>query len=426
MNAQNAVLVLGLALGCLCWSPVCSLAQSLPAEAEDAVKLTKAGLSESIILSKIKNDAAPCNLTSDQIIYLNGQGVSQNVITALMQSGNGNPPAISVPTPAPEPPPTINNGPAPTTMPPTGEEPPAVEGAAAATSAPAPTLAATPPPGEPAPTFDTFHTQLTPYGNWIQVSSGWAWQPNVPGGWRPYYDGGHWVYTDTGWYWQSDYPWGDVAFHYGRWSYLAGYGWVWTPGYDFAPAWVCWRAAEADGYCGWAPLPPGALFINGGWWFHGARCAAGFDFGLGAGFFTFVAFDHFWAPDFRAWVVPHDRVGFIFGRSVFDAGFRFDHGRFINAGFDRDRMAHWTGHDIRVEDAHAIRTAEFHAHVAERDHDMAVYHGGGRVDATRRMGEERPGGDHGHEGGDHPHGGDDRSHGDEHSAGGHGHGQDGH
>ena len=95
--------------------------------------------------------------------------------------------------------------------------------------APAPVAMAVP----ATPTLDYFRDQLTPYGQWVEVpGAGLCWQPVVPGGWRPYYDGGHWVYTDEGWYWQSEYPWGDLAFHYGRWSFNPAFGWIWAPGFE--------------------------------------------------------------------------------------------------------------------------------------------------------------------------------------------------
>ena len=108
-----------------------------------------------------------------------------------------------------------------------------------------------------------------------------------------------------GWSWQSDYPWGDIAFHYGRW-YRDALGWVWVPGYDWAPAWVCWR--QTEGYCGWAPLPPGAVFkADVGLWFHG-HLAVDVGFGLGADMFTFVPYDHFWDHNLHACLLPRERV----------------------------------------------------------------------------------------------------------------------
>jgi len=175
-----------------------------------------------------------------------------------------------------------------------------------------------------------------------------VWQPTVAidSTWRPYCDQGHWIYTDSGWYWQSDYPWGDIVFHYGRWCRL-GTGWAWVPGYDWAPAWVCWR--RSDLYCGWAPLPPSAVFKVGvGLTFHGGVVVDG-DFGLTAGAFTFVAYDHFWDHDVRAFVLPRDRVDVIFPGTFVLNGYRMDHGRFIVDGLGRDWMARYTHHDIRVE-----------------------------------------------------------------------------
>ncbi|MGC9940963.1 MAG: DUF6600 domain-containing protein [Verrucomicrobiota bacterium] len=231
-------------------------------------------------------------------------------------------------------------------------------------------------PAPPTPTLGYFQSQLAPYGNWVTVPGyGICWQPSVDPGWRPYYDGGHWVYSDDGWYWQSDYPWGDIAFHYGRWAYTAS-GWVWVPGYDYAPAWVVWRHADDDGYVGWAPLPPGAVLVDGGWVYNGARVGVDFDFGLGAGFFTFVGYDHFWEHDYRRFVVPHDRLALIYRRSVFENHYRTDHGRFINDGLNRDRMAAFTHQDIRPVAAQDLRRREEQRNVEVRRDDLHNYRPG--------------------------------------------------
>jgi hypothetical protein len=262
---------------------------------------------------------------------------------------------------------------------------PAAPVVAAPVMAPAPAVPAV-------PTLDYFQAQLTPYGNWVTLPEyGLCWQPAVAPGWRPYYDGGSWTYTDAGWYWQSDYPWGDIPFHYGRWAYTAT-GWVWVPGYDYAPAWVVWRHADADGYLGWAPLVPGAVFVDGGWMFHGAHVAADFDFGIGAGFFTFVASDHFWEHDFRRFVVPHDRVEIVFGHSVFENHFRMDHGVFINEGLGRDRMAVLTHRDVRqIEVRHVedIRHAEEQHNILVRRDDIRDFKPGAHPDARGFGGPER-------------------------------------
>ncbi len=106
--------------------------------------------------------------------------------------------------------------------------------------------------------FNTFYTELSPYGSWISYPGyGEVWISNI-NGFEPYSNNGHWEFTSYGWTWVSDYPWGWAPFHYGRWAYLTGYGWAWIPGYEWAPAWVSW--CEYDGFYGWAPLGPGWAF----------------------------------------------------------------------------------------------------------------------------------------------------------------------
>ncbi|HEY1788404.1 MAG TPA: DUF6600 domain-containing protein [Verrucomicrobiae bacterium] len=254
----------------------------------------------------------------------------------------------------------------------------------------------------PTPTQAYFQQQLTPYGTWVNVPGyGVCWQPAVGPGWRPYYDGGHWEYTDAGYFWQSDYPWGDIAFHYGRWAYVnlgADPCWVWVPGYEYAPSWVVWRHDDADGYVGWAPLPPGAAFVNGDWFYHGARVGVGFDFGLGAGFFTFVGYDHFWEHNYRMWVVPHDHVYFAYHHSAIIASYRFDHGMFINVGVPHDRMVIYTHHDFHPTPMGDLRHQEETHNAWQRNNDIHSYHsGGGQPNAWGHGG----GGNNGHQGGWH-------------------------
>ena len=62
--------------------------------------------------------------------------------------------------------------------------------------------------------------------------------------------------------------------------------WVWVPGYDWDPAWVCWR--EADSYCGGAPLPPAATYQVGVGLHYKGHLALDVDFGLDMDVFTFV------------------------------------------------------------------------------------------------------------------------------------------
>lgn len=315
-------------------------APALPSGVQDVMKLSKAGMTEDVIIAQVKNAGATYNLSADQLIYLSNQGVSQNVIKALLQ-GNG---SASVPAAPPI---------SPSAATPVVPGAPQAPVAPVAPSAPAVTPPLTPPgaPGSTPPvSFDYFHDQLSSAGTWVdEPGYGLCWSPSVAVSdpyWRPYLDGGHWVYTDSGWFWQSDYPWGEVVFHYGRW-HRGRLGWLWVPGYDWAPAWVCWR--QSEGYCGWAPLPPGAVFRAGiGLTFNG-RVGVDLDFGLDAAAFTFVPFDHFWEHNLHGFLLPHDRVDFIFGKSFVANGYRFDHGRFVVEGLGRDRIAMFTHHEIRVE-----------------------------------------------------------------------------
>lgn len=331
MVAVAGCLVVGAV--CLGW-PVASQAQdavpNLPAGVSDVVKLTKAGLSEDVILAQVKNAGAGYKLTTDQLIYLSQAGVSQNVIKALI----ANAPAAPAPVIANTPPPPAYTPviPMPPTAPPLAPPPP---------GSPAPTVA---------PTYDTFHDQLAPYGTWVQEAGyGWCWRPTVASfdvNWRPYGDAGHWIYTDAGWSWESDYPWGGIAFHYGRW-HRDNLGWVWVPGYDWAPAWVTWR--HTDGYLGWAALPPEAVFRAGVGLEFGGRVALDVDFGLGLDAFLFVDYAHFWDRDLRGYFLPRDRAELIFRRSVVVNGYRMDQGRFIVDGLGRDRVGLLTHHEVRLE-----------------------------------------------------------------------------
>jgi hypothetical protein len=219
-----------------------------------------------------------------------------------------------------------------------------------------PTADTTQPPVAQAVNFDYFHDQLAPFGTWIQVAGyGPCWRPDAAiklnPDFRPYYDNGQWVYTDNGWFWQSDYTWGDIPFHYGNWIIDPTYGWLWVPDYTWGPAWIFWRQAEADGYIGWAPLPPGAVFVDGGWDFRGHHYGVDFDFGLGEACFAFIGYDHFHDNFFRmrgrefSFHVSRERIHAFYGRTVLRNDFRRDeHGRLINDGIGRDRVERLTNH----------------------------------------------------------------------------------
>jgi hypothetical protein len=214
--------------------------------------------------------------------------------------------------------------------------------------------------------FDSVYAALAPYGNWLNLPPyGWCWRPAEAAdpNWEPYCDGGGWIYTDEGWYWESDYEWGDIPFHYGRWLNAAGSGWVWVPGYDWAPAWVCWRYAGVNsGYCGWAPLPPGAVFVPGvGLEFNGAP-AFDSDFGLPEESFVFIGFGDFWGRDFR-----HARLGAgqarqIYSHSAISNGYRLQGGRIADEGVGRDRVAGLTHRPIQPASPQNLRSSRAAPH----------------------------------------------------------------
>ena len=242
----------------------------LPSGAAEAVRLSEAGTSEDVMLSFIHNSTLRYNLSADQILYLRDIGFSSQVISAMLNREHelqnqpqtytynqklyppANPAAV-----APQP------------VTPAPQEPVAPVAAAAPASPPAYVSS---PPAD----VNYFYDGLSPYGTWVELDGlGWCWQPCVVvvnHGWRPYCDGGYWVYSDAGWYWQSTYSWGWAPFHYGRWQLHPRCGWVWLPDRVWGPSWVLWRS-EGDN-CGWAPLPPHALFDVGiGWRFNGVRVA---------------------------------------------------------------------------------------------------------------------------------------------------------
>lgn len=119
-----------------------------------------------------------------------------------------------------------------------------------------------PPPPIVDEDYGAFYDALDPYGEWSWTDPyGWVFNPaRVAPGWRPYTIG-RWIDTDDGWFWESDEPWGWATYHYGRWTFDPGRGWVWIPGREWAPAWVAWR--HGDGWIGWAPLPPRAVWRAG-------------------------------------------------------------------------------------------------------------------------------------------------------------------
>ncbi|MGA2245325.1 MAG: DUF6600 domain-containing protein [Verrucomicrobiota bacterium] len=352
MNTKKTNLKLALACAAvswLCWNPgnVCqaqSAAPGLAPDLQEVVKLSQAKMPDDVIRSYIVNSGKSYRLSADDILYLNSQGVSAGVIGALQATIPAAPaPApVAVPQPPAQVPEAMPGAPAP------------VEGSAPPMAAPDPAAVATPatlPP--PEVNFQYFQQQLAPFGTWVNVGGAMYWRPDaalaVNPDWRPYYDMGQWVETENGLYWQSDYTWGDIPFHYGRWVLYPGMGWLWAPDYVWGPAWVFWRHDEVDGCIGWAPLPVGAVFVDGGFRYRGVMVGLDFDFGLGEGCFTFVDYAHFHERFVRMrgheWAgnIDHARMHGYFGHSVIRNDFhRDEHGRFVNNGIGHDRVERLT------------------------------------------------------------------------------------
>lgn len=363
MNGRFALpsLLAVILIGWMCWNGgTASRAQTPPAtqspQLQEVVKLTQAKMSDEVILAYIKNSGASYNLSADDILYLNNQGVSQAVISALLQNKG------SAPAPAPAAAPTTPviqpATPPPQVSPYPGQAPVAIS------------PVEVPPPGSDV-SLSYFQAQLAPYGTWVEVPGyGQCWRPGVESvetDWRPYFNGGHWDYTDDGWTWMSDYPWGEYVFHYGRWFRDPALGWLWRPGYHWGPGWVCWRYAEGDGYAGWAPLPPGARFEPGVGLIWDGHAAVDVDFGLPADAFVFIPFDHFWAHDYLAFRAPLWRAHDLFRASLVVNHYGFIGGRFVIGGLGRERIGILTHHDIVA--------GHFMFHDAHIAHDHDIFHG---------------------------------------------------
>jgi len=310
------------------------------------IKLSQAGVDDSIIQAFITNSAATFNLNSDEIIYLKDTGVPNELVKEMLERDSflqAQMAAASQPATPPTPP-------APTTP----------------TTPTTPTLVATTPPPDdvaagPQPdiTIDDFYTRLAPFGNWVAIDGyGECWQPGVAtynSAWQPYGDNGHWVSTDNGWYWVSDYSWGWAPFHYGRWFHDDHYGWCWYPDTVWGPSWVVWRSD--DEYCGWAPLPPGAVYTDGiGLVYNGAVVSVGFDFGLSLDSYIFVSLNDFCGPQpIRHRLDPGLAVQ-IYHRSTLITRYERNGHGIINPGIDPGRITLATHTPIQTLPIHTGTT----------------------------------------------------------------------
>jgi len=108
-------------------------------------------------------------------------------------------------------------------------------------------------------------------------------------------------------------------------------GWVWTPDTVWGPAWVVWRSAGDR--CGWAPLPPRAVFdVRLGWSFNGVRVRADFDFGLRPDHFTFVGLHDFNERDLRHRRLERTEVTRIYKNTTIVNNYTVNNTTIVNRG----------------------------------------------------------------------------------------------
>jgi hypothetical protein len=300
------------------------------------VRLTQAGVDQSIIMAYVTNCTSLFNLDSDKIIYLTNLGATSSLVTAMMQHDQLLQQQFAATQAAQQTPPT--------------QSAPAPE--------PAPTnTAELAPPPEPTPVSVTyFYDTLAPYGSWVIVGGyGRCWRPTAcvyNSGWQPYCDNGHWVYTDCGWYWASGYAWG-ATFHYGRWFRDASVGWCWYPDTVWAPSWVTWR--YSNNYCGWAPLPPHSTYQAGvGFIYNGGNVSAGFNFGLGANCYTFVQTPYFCNPHPRNYCVAPAQVTQVYNNTAVINNFNINNRIIVNHGIAVENIAAASRTPIRPVPVHQI------------------------------------------------------------------------
>ena len=275
------------------------------------VKLVQAGVEPGVIKTFINNCGSAFNLNAEKIIAMTDLGVPTELVNAMMDHDKRIYAAANLPPPS-----------APAPVPANVEVNPAI----VAPEAPV--------------TVEYFNNTLSPYGSWVTVEGyGRCWRPTTviyDPTWQPYCDRGHWVYSDSGWYWDSDYSWG-ATFHYGRWFRHDRFGWCWWPDTVWGPSWVTWR--QSDAYCGWAPLPPFAVYRPGaGFFYRGTGVAVGFDFGLSASCFTFVSVGNFCDRHPRYFREDSHRRDEIFRQTTVINNYHDNRTTVFNGGISVDRV----------------------------------------------------------------------------------------
>jgi len=304
---------------------------------KEVIKLAQAGVDEEVLLTFVNNATSGFHVGADEIIYLTDIGVPGTVINSMLERDKTlKTTHMTAVVPAPAATTTANAAVA--TAPSYLQPPTATQ------------TEAQPEIAEANVTESNFYDTLSPYGTWIDVEGyGRCWQPTVVvvnPNWRPYCDNGRWMYTDAGWYWYSDYSWGWAPFHYGRWLSHPRWGWCWSPDYTWGPAWVTW--SYSDSYCGWAPLPPAAVYTSAGFTYYGSSVGVSFGFGLGYSCYSYVPWNHF--CDYRPWYycAPRPHCKDIYAHAVCHNDYSTDgHHRTVNRGLPPERVTALSRTEIR-------------------------------------------------------------------------------
>ncbi len=315
----------------------------------DILKLADSGVDEAVLLAFITNSTSMFNLSADEIIYLNDIGIPGTVVTTILEHDKAlrgaNVTNVWASNQAPAPTDTSSPPPPQDMAPQVAQQPPPAQESAA------------PPPSQV--TYNNFYSSLSPYGTWVEVEGyGRCWQPTavvVNPTWQPYMNSGRWAYTDYGWYWTSDYSWGWAPFHYGRWFQHSRLGWCWYPDTVWGPSWVSWRYTDA--YCGWAPLPPCAWYSPGiGLTYWGSHVGVSFTFGLSAGCYSFVSWNHFNGHHPHDYAVPYGHRQHIYDQSVVATRISGSRNNVFNHGIPVEHVERATGRSVNRVAIHEVST----------------------------------------------------------------------
>ena len=108
---------------------------------------------------------------------------------------------------------------------------------------------------------------------------------------------------------------------------------------------MTWRSG--GDYCGWAPLPPLAVFRPGfGFFYRGVSVGLDFDFGLDAGYFMFISPSHFCDRRPRSYCVEPARVTQVFHQTTVINNFSGNNHTFVNHGIPVEHIRNVTHHTI--------------------------------------------------------------------------------